>query len=434
MPEATPTTPKNPTTAPTVQDEMSPAVPIPADLSDERLVHARGVRGALDSFTRKVRGGDLGSLPVIIGLIVISLVFYAQEPTFLSSRTLVNITLFAAPIGIIAIGVVLVLLLGEIDLSVGSVSGLAASVMAVMVVYEGYSLFVSILAGALTGLAIGVLYAVLFTKVGVPSFVITLAGLLGFLGLQLVVLGKNGTVNLPPDSRLVEFARSSFVTGVASYVLVLVVAVGYGAALLWSIRRRTAAGLSAPSLVSVAVRTGLLAGGLLYLTYYLNIDRGLGYLPLLFVALVVLMDLLLRKTTWGRHVFAVGGNVEAARRSGIRVTRVYLSVFALTGLFAAIGGLLAAAQLTSVSQASGGTDTNLTAIAAAVIGGTSLFGGRGTAYAALLGIIVLQSIQTGLNVIGVDSSVRYMVTGAVLLLAVSIDSVSRRARSSSGRG
>ena len=206
------------------------------------------------------------------------------------------------------------------------------------------------------------------------------------------------------------------------------------AALLWSIRRRTAAGLSAPSVVSVAVRTALLAGGLLYLTYYLNIDRGLGYLPLLFVALVVLMDLLLRKTTWGRHVFAVGGNVEAARRSGIRVTRVYLSVFALTGLFAAIGGLLAAGQLTSVSQASGGTDTNLTAIAAAVIGGTSLFGGRGSAYAALLGIIVLQSIQTGLNVVGVDSSVRYMVTGAVLLLAVSIDSVSRRARSSSGRG
>ena len=148
----------------------------------------------------------------------------------------------------------------------------------------------------------------------------------------------------------------------------------------------------------------------------------------------VVMDLLLRKTMWGRHVFAVGGNEEAARRSGIHVNRVYFSVFALTGFFAALGGLLAAGQLTSVSQASGGTDTNLTAIAAAVIGGTSLFGGRGSAYAALLGIIVLQSIQTGLNVVGVDSSVRYMVTGAVLLLAVSIDSVSRRARSSSGRG
>ena len=415
-------------------DETGPAAPAPEDRSDERLVQSTGLKGAIDNFGRRVRGGDLGSLPVIIGLVVISLVFYAQEPTFLSSRTLVTITLFAAPIGIIAIGVVLVLLLGEIDLSVGSVSGLAAAVMAVLVVYHDQSLWLALLAGAGTGLVIGLFYALLYTKVGVPSFVITLAGLLGFLGLQLWVLGENGTVNLPPDSGLVDFTRFSFVSGTASYVLVVLVALGYGAALFWGIRRRSAAGLSAPSMTSVAVKTGLLAAGLLYLTYYLNIDRGLGYLPLLFVALVVVMDLLLRKSTWGRHVFAVGGNVEAARRSGIRVNRVYFSVFALTGFFAALGGLMAAGQLTSVSQASGGTDTNLTAIAAAVIGGTSLFGGRGSAYAALLGIFVLQSIQTGLNVVGVDSSVRYMVTGAVLLLAVSIDSVSRRARSSSGRG
>jgi len=403
-------------------------------MTDERLVKNQGLAGSLRSFGTRVRGGDLGSLPVIVGLVVISLVFYLQEETFLSSRTLVNITLFAAPIGIIAIGVVLVLLLGEIDLSVGSVSGLAASVMAVLVVYKDFPLWLALLAGAGTGLAIGAFYALLYIKVGVPSFVITLAGLLGFLGLQLLVLGKNGTVNLPPDSGLITFARQSFVTGLASYLLVLVVALAYGAALFWGARRRAAAELSAPSLAGILIRAGLLGVGLLYLTYYLNIDRGLGYLPLLFVALVVLMDLLLRKTKWGRHVFAVGGNEEAARRSGIHVGRVYFSVFALTGLFSAVGGLLAAGQLTSVSQASGGTDTNLTAIAAAVIGGTSLFGGRGTAYAALLGIIVLQSIQTGLNVVGVDSSVRYMVTGAVLLLAVSIDSVSRRARSSSGRG
>ncbi|HLN78525.1 MAG TPA: sugar ABC transporter permease [Nocardioidaceae bacterium] len=415
-------------------DEGPPENGVPADLIDERLVRHRGLTGTFEAFLRRVRGGDLGSLPVIIGLIIISLVFYSQEATFLSSRTLVNITLFAAPIGIIAIGVVLVLLLGEIDLSVGSVSGLAASILAVLVVYHGQPLWVGLLAGCGTGLAIGLLYGLLFTKVGVPSFVITLAGLLGFLGLQLYVLGKNGTVNLPVNSGLIEFARYSFVTGVASYVLVALVALAYGASLLFGIRRRAAADLSTESYTTVAVRTGLLAAGLLYLTYYLNIDRGLGYLPLLFVALVVLMDLLLRKSKWGRHVFAVGGNVEAARRSGIRVTAVYMSVFALTGLFAAVGGVLAAGQLTSVSQASGGTDTNLTAIAAAVIGGTSLFGGRGSAYSALLGIMVLQSIQTGLNVVGVDSSVRYMVTGAVLLLAVSIDSVSRRARSSSGRG
>ncbi len=405
-----------------------------ADRADERLVQQQGVAGALRDFGQRVRGGELGSLPVVVGLIVIALVFYAQDPTFLSSRTLVNITLFAAPIGVIAIGVVLVLLLGEIDLSVGSVSGLAASVLAVLVVYHGQSLLIGLLAGLATGLAIGTAYAILYTKVGVPSFVITLAGLLGFLGLQLVVLGKNGTVNLPRDSGLIEFTRQSFLSHTVSYVLVVAVAAAFAAAQLWRIRRRTAAGLSAPSLANVVVKAVLLAAGLGYFVYYLNIDRGIGYLPLLFVALVVVMDLLLRRTTWGRHVFAVGGNEEAARRAGIRVNGIYLSVFALTGFFSALGGVLAAGQLTSVSQASGGTDTNLTAIAAAVIGGTSLFGGRGTAYAALLGILVLQSIQTGLNVIGVDSSVRYMVTGAVLVLAVSIDSVSRRARSSSGRG
>ena len=419
-------------TEPTVAD--APAAPLAPDVADERLVQDRGLAGAVSSFFRRVRGGDLGSMPVIIGLIVISLVFYSQDKAFLSSRTLVNITLFAAPIGIIAIGVVLVLLLGEIDLSVGSISGLSASVMAVLIVYHGQSLLVGLLAGAGTGLAIGILYAVLYTRVGVPSFVMTLAGLLGFLGLQLYVLGKNGTVNLPAESGLLDFARYSFVTGNASYGLVVAVCLLFGAAQGWGIRRRRRAGLSAQSVVVAVVKTVLLLAGLLYLTYYLNVDRGLGYLPLLFVGLVAVVDVALRKTRWGRHVFAVGGNEEAARRSGIKVNRIYFSVFALSGLFSAVGGLLAAGQLTAVSQATGGTDTNLTAIAAAVIGGTSLFGGRGSAWAALLGIIVLQSIQTGLNVVGVDSSVRYMVTGGVLLLAVSIDSVSRRARSSSGRG
>jgi D-xylose transport system permease protein len=418
----------------TARDESGPAVPLPADLADERLIQHAGLGGAVRAFVQRVRGGDLGSLPVVIGLVVISIVFYAQEPVFLSSRTLVNITLFAAPVGIIALGVVLVLLLGEIDLSVGSVSGLAAAVLAWTIVYQGQSLWLGLLLGAGAGAVIGVVYGLLYTKIGVPSFVMTLAGLLGFLGLQLWVLGKNGTVNLPPSSGLIEFARRSFVDGAAAYVLVVVVVALYAAAQFLAMRRRQAAGLSAQAPVVLAIKVALLLAGGLFLAYYLGIDRGFGYLPLFFLALVVLFDILLRRTTWGRHVFAVGGNEEAARRSGIKVDAIYISVFTLTGLLSAVGGILAAAQLTSVSQASGGTDTNLTAIAAAVIGGTSLFGGRGSAWAALLGIIVLQSIQAGLNLVGVDSSVRYMVTGAVLLLAVSIDSVSRRARSSSGRG
>ena len=178
----------------------------------------------------------------------------------------------------------------------------------------------------------------------------------------------------------------------------------------------------------------MLLVGLGVLTWYVNIDRGWTFLWIFFVVLVVLMDLVLRRTRWGRHVFAVGGNEEAARRSGIKVDRVYFSVFAACSTLAALGGLLAAGLQTSVSQASGTNDTNLTAIAAAVIGGTSLFGGRGSAYSAMLGILVLQAIQSGLNQVGVDASVRFMVTGGVLLLAVAIDSVSRRVRSSSGRG
>ena len=193
------------------------------------------------------------------------------------------------------------------------------------------------------------------------------------------------------------------------------------------------AGLSTPSPALIAAKTAALAIGLGYLTYYVNIDRGFSYLWVFFVFLVIVMDFALRRTTWGRHVFAVGGNVEAARRSGIKATGIYMSVFALTSTLAALGGLAAAGLLTSVSQSTGTTDTNLTAIAAAVIGGTSLFGGRGSAYSALLGILVLQAISNGLNIIGVGSSVRFMVTGGVLLLAVAIDSLSRRARASSGR-
>jgi D-xylose transport system permease protein len=269
--------------------------------------------------------------------------------------------------------------------------------------------------------------------VGVPSFVFSLAGLLSFQGLLLYVLGKNGTINLPSDSFLVQWTRFKFVGDTASYVLVALVVLLYLGAQLWGYRTRQRAELSTPWVPLIVVKTVALGAGLGFLTYYINIDRGWSYLWLFFVLLVVLMDFALRRTRWGRHLFAVGGNVEAARRSGIAVNRVYFSVFALCSMLAAVGGLLAAGYQTSVSQASGTTDTNLTAIAAAVIGGTSLFGGRGSAYSALLGIVVLQAIQTGLNLVGVDSSVRFMVTGAVLLLAVAIDSVSRRVRSSSGR-
>jgi D-xylose transport system permease protein len=422
------------TTAEDLDAPITEATAVAADLLDERLIQSQGFAGYARLQLNRLRSGELGSLPVILGLIVISIGFYSQNAKFLSSRNLVSITQFAAPIGIIALGIVLVLLLGEIDLSVGSVSGLAAACMAVMVVNKGHSTLVGLLVGMAVGVVIGLSYGLLYTRIGVPSFVFSLAGLLGFQGLLLYVLGKNGTINLPRDFFLVDFARTKFLGDTASYVLVALIVLAYLGTQLWTIRSRSQAELSTPWLPMVLVKAALMAVGLGFLTYYVNIDRGWTYLWLLFVLMVVVMDFVLRRTTWGRHVFAVGGNVEAARRSGIKVNRIYISVFMMTSLLAAVGGLLNAGLLTSVSQASGTTDTNLTAIAAAVIGGTSLFGGRGSAYSALLGILVLQAITSGLNLIHVDSSVRFMVTGGVLLVAVAIDSVSRRARSSSGRG
>ena len=404
------------------------------DRSDERLTVDSSPRAMLDGFVRRIRSGDLGMMPVITGLFIIWIVFYLQNERFLSSRNLVQLSLDSATIGMISLGVVLVLLLGEIDLSIGSVSGVGGSILAVLLVYQGWPLAAAILAAVSTGLAIGVLYGLLYTRFGVPSFVITLAGLLAFLGLQLTVLGSRGTVNLPVNSWLIDFASFKFLPPAVSYVLAALAGAAYFVSRAATIRRRTAANLSAPSIRSVAVRAVLIAAAIAAGAYYLNLDRGIGWMPLLWVLTIVVMDLLLRRTTWGRHVFAVGGNEEAARRAGIPVNRIYLSVFALCSIFAAVGGVLAAARLQSVAQSRGGTDTNLMAIAAAVIGGTSLFGGRGSAYAALFGMLVLQSITSGLNLIGVEAEVRYMVTGAVLLLAVTIDSLSRRARKSSGRG
>jgi D-xylose transport system permease protein len=403
------------------------------DRIDERLLEDSSPRALVEGFLRRLRSGELGMLPVIVGLVVIWIVFYAQNSRFLSSRNLVELSLDSATIGMISIGVVLVLLLGEIDLSIGSVSGVSGAILAVLLVYHGWALPAAILASVASGLAIGVFYGLLYTRFGVPSFVITLAGLLAFLGLQLAVLGSNGTVNLPVSSGLVDFANFKFLSPVVSYVLAVLAGVAYFVFRAATIRRRVAANLSAPSVRSAAVRAVLIIAAIAAGAYYLNLDRGIGYMPLLWIFTVVIMDLLLRRTTWGRHVFAVGGNEEASRRAGIAVDRVYISVFALCSGFAAVGGVLAAARLQSVAQSSGGTDTNLMAIAAAVIGGTSLFGGRGSTYAALFGMLVLQSITSGLNLIGVEAEVRYMVTGAVLLLAVTIDSLSRRARRSSGR-
>lgn len=423
-----------------------------SDLVDERLIQYNGIGGAIRGFFSRVRGGDLGSLPVIAALAVIWIVFQIINPNFLSSANLVNLAMQCAAVGTISIGIVLVLLLGEIDLSVGSVSGLAAAILAVgslnMLVDTGapwwMHLFVQagvILIAVAGGAVVGLAYGLLYTRFGVPSFVITLAGLLAILGLQLFLLGGDGSIVLSDKLGIVYFAQQLFLPEWAAYAVV-VLAIGLMTlAQVTQGNRRRDAGLSFTSAATLALRNGALLVSLTLVSWVLYRDfgpsqvqgRGVGVMFLFFVGLVVLMNIVLTRTSWGRAVFAVGGNVEAARRAGIRVRRVYISVFILCSTFAAVGGLLAAARGLSANQSSGGGDTNLNAIAAAVIGGTSLFGGRGSAFSALLGIVVIMSISSGLTLMNLNSSVRFMVTGAVLLLAVIIDSMSRRSRAAAGR-
>ena len=413
--------------------ETDAAGVVPSDLQDERLIASSGIGGWAAGTWERLKSGDLGSLPVVVGLVIIWAVFYALNPAFISSRNLVNLTLQMVPTGTLALGVVLVLLLGQIDLSIGSMYGLSGAVLVVLFVNHGMPVWVAVLAGLASGAAVGYVYGLLFNRFGVPSFVITLAGLLVLLGLQIRTLGKDGTVNLPFESSLVQFASQKFLPLWLAYVLAIAVPAVYLLARVRNDQRRSAAGLSASPVSSLAMRAGLLGVALVVIVYLLSRDRGLSYMVVLFVALVVVMDLAIRRTTWGRSVLAIGGNVEAARRAGIKVNQIYLSVFVLCSTFAALGGILGAARLASANQSSGGADTNLNAIAAAVIGGTSLFGGRGSAYSALLGILVIYSISNGLALLSVSADVRYVVTGAVLLLAVVIDSLSRRSRAAHGR-
>lgn len=409
----------------------SPRVPL--DRADVRVRHESGVSGSVRAFVDRVRAGDLGALPVVVGLVLISAVFQSLNPVFLSSNNLVNLLFDSATTGIIALGIVLVLMVGEIDLSVGSVSGFASALVGVLWVNQGWPVAAAIPVALLAGAACGAVYALLFNRLGMPSFVSTLAGLLSVLGLQLYLLGSTGSINLPYESVLVDFGQTLVMPHALAYAVALLAGAGVALTGQREAARRRAAGLSAPPLGGILLRAGVLAAMLVLVVWYLNLDRGVPWMFALFVALVMATDYALRRTRWGRAMAAVGGNREAARRAGINVGFITTSAFVLCSTFAGLGGVLSAARLASASQQAGTGDVNLNAIAAAVIGGTSLFGGRGSAYAALLGILVIQAIASGLTLLDLSSALRYMITGGVLAVAVIVDSLARRSRVSHGR-
>lgn len=403
------------------------------DRSDVRVKHAASLGDVVAAFIGRVKSGDLGSLPVIVGLVIIWSVFTALNPVFLSPNNLVNLLFDCSTVGVIALGIVCVLMLGQIDLSVGSMSGFASALVGTLWVNQGWPVLGAIAAALAVGAAFGALYAALLNRLGMPSFVTTLAGLLAILGMQLYVLGPSGSINLPYGATLVDFGQLMIIPTAVSFALAvlpgLVILVGG----LRTRQRRSAAQLSAPSLAGLLARSGALTVLLVAVVAYLSQGRGVPLMFGLFLGLAVLMQYALTRTKWGRSMFAVGGNPEAARRAGISVKGIYTSAFMLCASLSALGGVLGAARLASSSQQAGTGDVNLNAIAAAVIGGTSLFGGRGSAYSAVLGIIVIQSIASGLTLLNLSSSLRFMITGAVLAIAVIVDSLARQSRVSHGR-
>jgi D-xylose transport system permease protein len=403
------------------------------ELAGTAPVAGTGIADRARAWVEGVRAGDLGSLPIVVGLVVIAIVFQAQNDRFLTAGNFVNLIVQGAAIATIAIGVVFVLLLGEIDLSIGYVSGVAGVIASLLLLPDGntVSWIIAVLVALAAGAAIGVLHGIIITKVGIPSFVVTLAGLLAWNGVVLLLIGTRGTVVLQ-DQTVIGVANDFLSEGM-SWLLVLVCVGGFAALELTKRRKRQKVSLPADSMALIGLRVGALALALAVVVYVCNQDRGLPFVAVIVGVLLVFWTWVARRTKFGRYVYAVGGNAEAARRAGIDVDRIRIAVFAIASFMAAVGGIILASRLRSVDTNAGGGTILLYSIAAAVIGGTSLFGGRGHVRSALLGALVIASIDNGLGLLGLSAGTRFVVTGLVLLLAVAVDSITRRGREQHGR-
>jgi D-xylose transport system permease protein len=393
-------------------------------------------RVSLGEFARQrvaaLREGELGSLPIVLGIIVIAIYFQARNSNFLTAGNFVNLIAQMAAIMIIGTGIVFVLLLGEIDLSVGYVSGMGG-VIAALLLEPGKGVPTSVaLALALgTGIAIGLLQGFFVARVGVPSFVVTLAGLLGWNGVLLQIIGSSGTIVI--QSSLINGIANEYMSAALSWIMAIALVAAYTFQGLSNVYRRRQAGLPNDPMVFVIGRIVILAIAAIAVVVIADSDRGLPYVTLIMVGSYVIWTFVAERTRFGRHIYAVGGNAEAARRAGINVANIKIVVFAISGFMAALGGLVLASRLSSVDTSTGGGTILLYSIAAAVIGGTSLFGGRGTVKSAFLGAIVITMIDNGLGLLNVSAGTKYIVTALVLLAAVTLDSLSRRGRVATGR-
>jgi D-xylose transport system permease protein len=374
-------------------------------------------------------GRNASAYSVLFGLAIVWVTFQLLNDNFLSPRNLSNLLLQIAVLGTLSIGIVIVLILGEIDLSVGAIAGVSAATLAILVTNQGVNAAVAIPIALAVGCIIGFIHSAVITSTGVPSFIVTLAGLLVWQGVQLLLIGDGGQILRDPFIRAIA---SSYVTPAAGWVLAAVVILGFVALRLARRRRRVRRGLSVGAISADVFAIAAVAVSVLVATWVLNAYFGIPWVVVLLLALALAVSVLMRETRFGRHVFAIGGNREAARRAGIRVKTLTIAVFVIISAIAALAGIIEASRQFSASNALGGGTLQLNAIAAAVIGGTSLFGGRGRVSDAILGALVVGSVQNGLDLLGQPAPIKNIATGVILVIAVVIDALGRRRRLARG--
>ena len=392
------------------------------------------------SYLGKVRGGDMGSLPAILGLIILVVLFSLLRPTFFTPLNFANFFTQAALVIILAMGLIFVLLLGEIDLSAGVTSGVSAAILAVLLQKQGVAWPLAVGAALLSGILIGLFIGFLVARIGIPSFVVTLALFLAFQGLVLVIIGEGGTIRITEP--VILAIQNNNLPPALGWVFYAIVVGGYLLASVSGRRQRISRGFSATAMSVILVKTGAIAIIGFALVWVLNLERsvnpaknplsGVPIIVPIIALLTVVFGFILTRTSFGRHVYAVGGNVEAARRAGISISRIRIACFSICSTTAAFAGLVYASRAGSVDP-NAGRFVVLSAVAAAVIGGTSLFGGRGRIHDALIGGAVVAVIDNGMGLLGYPAGVKLMITGAVLMLAASADALSRKRSLSTGK-
>ena len=397
------------------------------------------IKGAAKDYWSRVKAGDIGSLPAVLGLIVLCLVFGSMSSVFLTPGNFANLITQAAAVIVIAMGLIFVLLLGEIDLSAGYTACVTGAVLVILITNQGQPWYVALIASIAVGALLGFLLGSLVARLGIPSFVVTLAAFLAFQGILLLLAGEGGTIRVEDPTILA--VENSNMSPTVSWIFFLIVAVAYVLSGLTAMNSRRKAGLKTELKKLWIIKTA----GLLLITglavFALNLERsnnpdlvslkGIPYVVPVILLLLVIGTFVLGRTAFGRHIYAVGGNAEAARRAGIDVKRIRIAAFMICSSLAAIAGMIFASRQNSVSPTTGGSSTLLYAVGAAVIGGTSLFGGKGKMRDAILGGLVVAVIDNGMGLLGYAAGIKFIVTGLVLLVSAGVDAISRRGASTS---